>query len=111
MSTLDQRIGAQAGQAIAYANDAALAIAREVTRQQRQIVQELRTPIVVETPADRLAKKDRDEAEESAKTTAGKGQAGRDATTGSDGPAAGTVNAAAADSSPRQPSQHVDVRI
>lgn len=57
MSTLDQRLGAQAGKSIAYANEAALAIAREVTRQQRQIVQELRTPVLVETPADRLARK------------------------------------------------------
>jgi hypothetical protein len=79
MSTLDQRLAAQTGQVVAFANDAALAIAREVTRQQRQIAQELRTPVTIETPADRMQRKAAGGSDETVEPSARQdGEAGRD---------------------------------
>ena len=59
MSILDQKMAAQNGQAAVFANDAALALSRQVAQRQRQIAQEIRTPVIVETPADFTDKKER----------------------------------------------------
>ncbi|MFO1129277.1 MAG: hypothetical protein U1E66_12695 [Rhodospirillales bacterium] len=57
MSTLDQKLGAQAGQAVAFATNAAVALSRQAAERQRQIAQELRTPVVVESRLEHADRK------------------------------------------------------
>jgi hypothetical protein len=58
MSTFDQKLAAQTGQVVSFANNAALALSRQVAERQRQLAQELRAPVIVETPAERAEKKE-----------------------------------------------------
>lgn len=57
MSTLDQKLAAQNGQAVAFANNAAVALSRQAAERQRQLAQELRAPVIVETPMEHADKK------------------------------------------------------
>ena len=59
MSTCDQKIAAQNGQSVAFANNAALALSRQVAERQKALAQELRTPVIVETTLDHANKKER----------------------------------------------------
>ncbi len=58
MSTFDQKLAAQTSQDAVFATNAALALSRQVAARQRQLAQELRTPAVVETAAERAEKEE-----------------------------------------------------
>lgn len=101
MTTFDQTFGAQAGHGVAYATNAALALSRQVADRQKQLAQELRTPVVVEMPAKR--------SEQDEHT----GEAEKDKQWSSTKPTQETGDAAQADTEPeRRPvARLIDVRI
>jgi hypothetical protein len=85
MSTFDQKLAAQTGQTAVFASNAAVALSRQVAERQKELAQELRTPVIVETPAERAERKEQPGTPEGSKSfmpTDGDGKPGGKADAG-----------------------------